>query len=345
MSGFYLKINGSGNAWPVLLEEEHPFYDRHAFRELTNASFSILEKDMGGNILSEILIDAGQGVVQEILTTRNRIPDVVVITHPHLDHTASLDWISRSYYEKHETKKSLPVFCSGPCYRQITVSFPQLKHTIEHHELKPGQTVKLLPDGKISLTGFPLYHGDSAHGAMMMLFKLLNGRKVLITGDILIPLLREKDVEKLKGTDYLVTDANNRYPYPRSNHWSITSELPGISGNRSGLKELTDGLKIDRILAPHLFDEISEVSKCYFEEIREEFDAQTVPASAVEFSARIGAAHLLCVHYSGGEDEKYHDRKRLSYPELAEWVKKQILSEGLIIDSGLPRAGDEYSLE
>ena len=39
MSGLFLKINRIGNAWPVLLGEEHPFYNRNNIQDLSNASF------------------------------------------------------------------------------------------------------------------------------------------------------------------------------------------------------------------------------------------------------------------------------------------------------------------
>jgi len=73
MSSIYIRVNGTGNAWPVLLGTEHPFYDQSQYRELSNASFSIIKASglpfTKKNIEWEVLIDAGHGIVQYLLQT------------------------------------------------------------------------------------------------------------------------------------------------------------------------------------------------------------------------------------------------------------------------------------
>ena len=304
MSGFFLEINGVGNAWPVLLEDDHPFYDRHKREDLVNASFSITEKDESGAVRMEILVDAGHGVVQQLLNSRNRIPDMLVITHPHLDHTASLDWIARSYYEKHQKQAKFPVCCSAPCFDFIMRSFPHLEKTVRHIELVPGRHLTVPGNPRLTITGYPLYHGESAEGAMMVLFEPEKARRVLITGDILFPLLREIDRFALQGVDFLITDANNRFPFPRSNHWSFISNGKSPAGMRDHLNEFTENLHVENVLAPHLSATGNDESLQFFEDIRQSFGHEDICFSVLDFARIILPGRILCVHYSGGEDRK-----------------------------------------
>lgn len=58
-------VHGRGNAWPVPLGEDHPFYNRKDPLDLSNAasSLQLMEAD---KVLSSVLIDAGHGTVQRI---------------------------------------------------------------------------------------------------------------------------------------------------------------------------------------------------------------------------------------------------------------------------------------
>ena len=40
MSNIQVRINGRGNAWPVLLGEDHPFYDRGNYEDMAVESFT-----------------------------------------------------------------------------------------------------------------------------------------------------------------------------------------------------------------------------------------------------------------------------------------------------------------
>ena len=109
MSKYFVRVNGVGNAWPVPLGSDHPFYDPGDPEQLANVSFSLL-KSSGNSPTSttiewEILIDAGHGIVQYLIRHGNRIPEAVVLTHAHLDHTLSLDWIIQSFYRLHQKEK------------------------------------------------------------------------------------------------------------------------------------------------------------------------------------------------------------------------------------------------
>ncbi|MCK4747182.1 MAG: hypothetical protein KAT15_09110, partial [Bacteroidales bacterium] len=118
MSKYFVRVNGVGNAWPVPIGTEHPFYDAADPEQLANVSFSLLKSSTGTpdpeNLEWEVLIDAGHGIVQYLIRHGNRLPDSVVLTHAHLDHTLSLDWIIQSYYRYHQKQKKMPLYASQP---------------------------------------------------------------------------------------------------------------------------------------------------------------------------------------------------------------------------------------
>ena len=112
----------------------------------------------------------------------------------------------------------------------LSTSFPQLPPITSFQELIPGVETGIEGIPEIKLMPLPVYHGDRAPGPNMLVFQINlpdgSDRKIIFTGDILCPLLRKADFRLLSGAVMLFTDANNRFPYPASNHWSITGESP-----------------------------------------------------------------------------------------------------------------------
>ncbi len=130
MNKYFVRVNGVGNAWPVPLGTDHPFYDPGDPEQLANVSFSLIKTRIGNptpeSIEWEILIDAGHGIVQYLIRHGNRFPDAAVLTHAHLDHTLSLDWIIQSYYRHHRKEKKFPLYSSRTGWDFVSASFPQL---------------------------------------------------------------------------------------------------------------------------------------------------------------------------------------------------------------------------
>ena len=221
MENILVRVNGTGNAWPVPLGSEHPFYDRENPDELANASFSIIKSSSADitaeSIEWEVLVDAGHGVVQYLVRHNNRIPEAIALTHSHLDHTLSLDWILQSHYKHYKKEKKMSVYAGGPAWSFVGESFPHIPGLADHRELKPG--VKMPVEGipELSLTFFPVYHGERARGPGMLVFETMvkgeQPRKIIFTGDILCPLLRKADYRYLQDADLLFVDANNRCSY------------------------------------------------------------------------------------------------------------------------------------
>ena len=340
MKNFHLHINGAGNAWPVLLGENHPFYNREKEEDLANASFSILGKE-GKEISSELLIDAGHGIIQYLLKHRNRIPEAMVISHPHLDHTLSLDWIAQSYYKKWKKQKRYPVYSTEYCFEAILVAFPHLKSILEHKALVPGEIRIVDEIPEIALTAFPVYHGNSAYGASAIMVSINEEDKILFTGDILSPLFRKEDYRKLTAIPFLVGDANNRFPYPKSNHWSIISNPENTDTKNNRLADFRKELKIVEMIEAQKPDKIN---RKYLLRVQQEFRADTAVLSMEEMVSKINPGTVLLYHYSGDEDFRHYQEDKLSQEELKEWVNDISASKWNGIPFQVPIQGDEYML-
>jgi hypothetical protein len=324
MSTVKVRVNGRGNAWPVVLGQDHPFYNRHNIQDLANASFSIIkswnknpkEKD----IEWDLMIDAGHGAVQYLLKNCNRIPEAVFLTHPHIDHTLGLDWIVQSYYKVY--KKPYPVYATILCWKFVKKTFPHLVSMIEFMELIPYKKIEIQEIQGVELIPYPAYHGKSAVGATMLFFSVREEnikRKILFTGDILCPLLREEDYTIISEVDLLVTDANNRFPYPKSNHWSIAGGLNDIKSPLldSFIAQCTLGL----LLEPHLLNKATDnYARCFDYFLNREISTADFYFTLETFIERISPQKVALIHYSGGEDLKYYNENILTTQELELWV-------------------------
>lgn len=322
MSKLQVRINGRGNAWPVIMGQEHPFYNRQNIEDLSNASCSLVcsnqKNPTAKEIEWEILIDAGHGAAQYLIKNYNRIPEALFLTHPHIDHTLGMDWIIQSYYKTY--RKKYPVYATQLCFERTMVAFPHLIDFIEFRELMPYQEVQIQEIKDVSVIPFPVYHGQSAVGASMFLFKVSHNNiiKVLFTGDILCPLLRNSDLDLLHNIDLLVTDANNRFPYPKSNHWSL---INGVDQNPSNFleaykKEITIGM----LLYPHINKSSANYYRSFDYFLNQEIKIDDLDFSVFDFVKRIQPAQVALIHYSGNEDENYYDEKCMSESELQDWI-------------------------
>lgn len=328
MSSIQVRINGRGNAWPVVLGQDHPFYNRNNIQDLANASCSILKSDVcepkANEVEWDLMIDAGHGAVQYLLKNCNRIPEALFITHPHIDHTLGMDWIVQSYFKLH--KEKYPVYTTSPCWEEIKNAFPQLAKLVDFKELIPFQTRKVTEAEGATVTAYPVYHGISAVGASMLLFEIQENNKtlkVLFTGDILCPLLRNTDYNDLQNLDLLVCDANNRFPYPISNHWSI---LSGIDNRQSKyLVEFIRNSSIGTLLSSNLINSGSEAyNRCFDYFLNCEYHPDEFHFTAESFITAMEPKNVAFIHYSGSEDEKYYESKILNDSELITWIEKNI---------------------
>ena len=342
-SSIFIRTNGRGNAWPIPLGKQHPFYNKNHFEDLANASFSIIEYDQNNKINKELLIDAGHGTIQYLIKSNNRIPEAIFLTHPHIDHTLSIDWIVQSYWRQY--KKKFPIYASQLCWEQTLGSFPQLKNMVKFNALLPGKaaTINEFPGMKLSF--LPVFHGESAVGAGMLLFEYKESRKALFTGDILIPLLRKSDILHLQNCDVVYTDSNNRYPYPNSNHWSICRpEL--INQNESELLKgwlQSRSNKTSWLIRPNLPIKFNKTIHGYFDVfLRESYSGQELILSIFDFSKAINPKKVHLVHYSGSEDNKHYGKEILNTVELENWANKKASQAMLKSKFIVPKTGNLF---
>ncbi len=327
MSQIKVRINGRGNAWPVFLGQEHPFYNRFNYEDLANASCSIIKssesKPKEKDIEWELMIDAGHGATQYLIKNSNRIPEALFLTHAHIDHILGLDWIVQSYYKI--KRKPYPVYMSRPCWEKVKIIFPHLIDLVNFEELVPYQKREINEMSGVELIPYPVYHGKSAEGATMFLFIIKDKndqKKILFTGDILCPLLRDEDYASISNIDLLVADANNRFPYPKSNHWSI---LMGVENKSSEiLNKFLEKNTIGLLLYPHLNNQISNnYGRCFDYFLNKEFRLSDFSFSVSSFIEMINPKKSVLIHYSGSEDEKYYNQKILNTSELELWAKAE----------------------
>lgn len=353
MENVFIRLNGRGNAWPVFVGSTHPFYSVNDPDDLGNVSYSIIgSKDTELNLQQiewELLIDAGNNTASYIIRHENRIPEAIILTHPHLDHTVGIDWIAESYVYRHEFKKRYPLYATLPCWEFVKQSFPQLEKIIEFHELVPGIQCKIDEVEDMGVTAFPVYHGDSGYGSSLLLFDYQkNGDQIVravITGDMLTPLLRDKDFREIAKAKVLYIDCNNRFSFPGSNHGSITTIDPKTGTKSAYLSKWIEELNFSKLAAPHLQQPFNNETHVYFNEfLKDNKDLKRIPYSIIEFLKLAEIPSTQLIHYSGFDDKKYYNEQVLNDKELVSWANQVIIKEGLNSDIVVPQTGDIFKL-
>ena len=353
MESVFIRLNGRANAWPVFVGNDHPFYSLNDPDDLGNVSYSMIgSKSTELNLRQiewEILIDAGNNTASYIIRHENRIPEAIILTHPHLDHTVGIDWIAESYVYNNEFKSKYPLYATLPCCEFVKQSFPQLKKIIEFHELVPGIQSRINEVEDMSVTAFPVYHGNSGFGSSLLLFEYQNDGKntvrAVFTGDMLSPLLRDKDFREIAKAKVLYIDCNNRFSFPLSNHGSITTADPKTGAKSTYLSKWLEELNFTKLTAPHIQYPFNSETHAYFDEfLKDHKDLKRIPHSITEFLKLAEIPNTKLVHYSGYEDEKYYNEKVLDDKELESWSNQVITREGLNSKIFVPGTGDVFKL-
>ncbi|MBN2213284.1 MAG: MBL fold metallo-hydrolase [Bacteroidales bacterium] len=353
MKRLFIRLNGRANAWPVFLGNSHPFYSPDDPDGLGNASYSIIGTKSADlnlqQIECELLVDAGNNTASYIIRHENRIPEALILTHPHLDHTVGIDWIAESFSHRHEFRKKYPLYATLPCWEFVRQSFPQLKKIIEFHELIPGIQCKIDEVNDIYVTAFPVFHGDSGFGASLLLLEYRNQDKnavrAVFTGDMLCPLLRDRDFREIAQARVMYIDCNNRFSYPESNHGSVTTIDPKTGAKSKYLGSWLEELSFSKLAAPHLQQPFnSEIHNYFSGFLKDNKDIKKIPFSVSEFLKKAEIPHTRLIHYSGYEDEKCYNEKVLDDKELESWASQIITREGLNSRISVPRTGDIFRL-
>ncbi|HYX07913.1 MAG TPA: MBL fold metallo-hydrolase [Bacteroidales bacterium] len=346
-----LRINGRGYAWPAFLGSQIHFKNERE-PDLNNTSYSLIGHDhtkIEDNGTSwEILIDAGHGIVEYLIKHENRIPDAVVLTHHHHDHVLGLEWIIYSHAKGSGFNTPFPVYASLLTWEKVLSAYPQLESMVEFHELIPAQTSQFDFTERITLTPYPVYHGKSAFGPMMLHFGVVKEAglaNVLITGDCVCPLLRKRDYQQLSGADIICADSSNRFPYPRGNHWSLLEIDPSTNKEAKSLKDWREEIKLNGMSAMHAASYLDLRYHAYLDEfMAEQLQNPSLCLSVFEFAKRLSPGKVLMMHYSGREDDSRYHRDILSENALQEWANIQGMQRGLKTQFLAPGTGTLFRL-
>ena len=158
----FFRVNGRGNAWPLDLgggndprDERHETL-RGRLEEYANTSVSVARRSSKEDLQWEVLVDVGQGVIPLLVQKTNRLPDAVILTHPHYDHISGLDWLISNHKRYAQKERGpLPLYASAPCWRAFLDRFGYLQGSVAFKELLPGQPTAIQVAPNLTVTAFP----------------------------------------------------------------------------------------------------------------------------------------------------------------------------------------------
>ena len=180
----------------------------------------------------------------------------------------------------------------------------------------------------------------------MLLFKTAEDKRVLFTGDMLCPLLRKKDYERLSDAKIMFIDSNNRFPNPGSNHISFVRNSPGKKVDSPLLTPWLKRARFSQFLALHACAEYVPEIHDYFDEFLSDWNSVSeLPLSIVDFVKRAGVKHIIMVHYSGWADKVNYKEPVLSGSELKLWAQTMAAEAELTnVLIEVPEVGACYNL-
>jgi phosphoribosyl 1,2-cyclic phosphodiesterase len=190
-----------------------------------NVSFSLVQR-REGRVVRHTLIHVGMGVVPSLLefevTHGVHVVHEILMTHPHYDHYAQIDWLSMALLRNgHEDQpRPLPIYASQACWETgPNAAFPYLAERSDFRPIEPGSPITL---DDVSVMPLAVDHGPKAPGAVGFVVRH-GGRRIILTGDFLhVP---DEDNSLLFGADVCFLDANTRHPAEWTWHQSVLGSL------------------------------------------------------------------------------------------------------------------------
>jgi len=156
-------------------------------------------------------------------------------------------------------------------------------------------------------------------------------------GDILCPLLKQSDYKKILNPDVVFLDANNRFSFPNTNHWSLTSNTPQINKISEHLVKWKNSILMSDMIKPH-----GSYNNYFDSGVEDLFNNNKIPYSIFDFTKVIQAKNAGLVHYSGKEDLDIYNEKMLNESDLLSWINQQ--SEKMVTNFFIPKVGDVFNL-
>jgi phosphoribosyl 1,2-cyclic phosphodiesterase len=229
-SELLLRVNGVQPAFGIELGQAGPRADEgraDPYRQ-ANVSYSLVQR-RNGAVVRHTLIDCGMGVVPSLLeferTHGVHVVHEVLLTHPHLDHFAQLDWLSMCLLRsgRSDQPRPLPIYASQACWEEGPARVHRyLAERTDFRPIQPGVAVAL---GDVAITPFAVDHGPKAPGALGFVVQH-GGRKCVITGDFLRVL--DEETPLLFDADVMFMDANTWHPAEYTWHQSVLGDLRWI---------------------------------------------------------------------------------------------------------------------
>ncbi|MHB1036019.1 MAG: MBL fold metallo-hydrolase [Pirellulales bacterium] len=223
----WLRVNGIEPAFGIEFGLDNPRAEEgraDPYRQ-ANTSFSLVQQ-RAGQIVRHTLVDVGMGVVPSLLeferTCGVHVVHEVVLTHPHFDHFAQLDWLSMALVRngRPEQPRPLPIYASRACWEHgPSRVLRYVAQRSDFRALEPGVPVTL---GDVTLTPFAVEHGPTAPGALGFVVEY-GQRKIILTGDCL--RVADEDSPLLCGADVCFLDSNTWHPAPGAWHASVQDNL------------------------------------------------------------------------------------------------------------------------
>lgn len=225
---FLLRVNGIQAAFGFEFGLDNPRVNEaratDPYRQ-ANASYSLVQRQ-DGQVVRHTLIDCGMGVVPSLLEFEHthdvHVVHEVLLTHPHFDHFAQLDWLSMCLLRSGQPDQPhpLPSYASPECWE----NGPNRVHRYlaERSDFRPLVPGIAVPLGDLTVTPFTVDHGPKAPGALG--FVIQHGkRKTVIMGDYL--RLPDEENPLLFDADVMFLDANTWHPAEQSRHQSVLGNL------------------------------------------------------------------------------------------------------------------------
>jgi Beta-lactamase superfamily domain len=329
-----IRTNGRGNAWPLELGVSGARHQSliDAASEYANTSLSILGYDRADATEPcwEVLFDIGQGVLPFLVQHGNRLPDAILLSHPHYDHVSGLDWLGASVRRNRHPHAKLPVLTTALCWQDVTHRFPWFNADFALQPLTLHTKTAITDAPGLSVTAFPVFHGAYAPGACLMLLEYAENNvraKAILSGDLLCPLIEPQDYALLQGARVAYVDANTRFPCPSSGHWSMI----GTTGGANPLQSWIASQTITNLLVPHA-GMVSLPPHMHL--------AHDLCWSIDTFIQRTAPQAVALVHYSGYEDDTVHQEAILTDSQLSQWVCTNLGTQTWEV----PRPGHEFVL-
>jgi len=208
-----VRVNGHHSAWPAKFGSHGPYEAEVGYSpyRLANTSISLIVRQ-GGDVLLHVLVDVGLGVVNSLLELQqasgiDRV-DAVVLTHPHFDHVAGLDWLLASCSRSTVIGQPwpLPVYCTNAAFESVFGGrglFHWWRKSVDFRPVKAkiASDIEGRAGSRLRLSAVPVEHGPTAPGAVIYSvdFESPTGRRRIGIAWDMLRLLPDADPKPMFG--------------------------------------------------------------------------------------------------------------------------------------------------